>query len=194
MINASAALGVIKKPVVLLGAVTLIALVLVWLLAFFSPQSHKLAALQAQKSSLQQTVLQDQARLLRVRAESHHVGQIRAIDTRLQGYVPASEDLYTYIQTLSSAGNRSGVSIVSLEPSLPVPAAGTSYDAVPITANVKGTYDHLVAFISAVYELPRLTDINGLTISGGGPGTNRTTTLTATFDLVIFMSQKVSSS
>lgn len=191
MINTASLLQVAKKPIVLLGALALVAVVVAWFLAFFEPQSHKLASLDAQRSTLQQTLVKDQARLQRVRQESHHVGQIQAIDSKLKGYVPSTEDLYTYIQTLSSAGNKSGITIVSLQPSTPVATSGTSYTAIPITAQVKGPYDHLLAFLSSIYSLPRLTDVNGVNITGGGPGTNRSTALSATFDLVIFTSQKV---
>lgn len=194
MIKASAILEVVKKPVVLLGALGLVVIVVVWFVAFFQPESHKLSSLGSQKASLQQTVLLDNARLQRVRAESHHVGEIQAIDAKLKGYVPTTEDLYTYIQTLSGAGNTAGITITSLQPSTVTTASGTSYMAIPITADVKGTYDHLLAFLNAIYNLPRLTDVNGLTITGGGPGTNRSTSLSATFDLVIFTSQKASTS
>lgn len=190
MTRFSSILGVARKPTVLLGIGLALVVVLAWLFAFFEPQTHKLGSLESQKTSLQQAVLADQARLQKVRNESLHVGQIQAEDTKLKGYVPASEDLYTYIQTISSAGNKAGITINSLQPSTVVPATGTTYMAIPIVANIKGTYDQLIAFLSAIYKLPRLTDINGLTISGGGPGTNRSTPLSATLNLVIFTSQK----
>lgn len=189
----SPALGVFKRPIVLLGAAVLLVVVLVWLFVFFVPQSHKLSSLQSEKTTLQQTVVQDDARLQQLRTESHHVAQIQTLYSKLQGYVPAQEDLYTFIQTLSTAAKHTGVAISSLQPSTLVPATGTSYSAVPISADVRGTYDQLRSFMSAIYGLPRLTDVNSVTITGGGPGTTRSTTLTATFDLAIFTSQKVSS-
>jgi type IV pilus assembly protein PilO len=194
MINATSILEVAKKPVVLVGALALVVVVLVWLFVFFEPQSHKLASLDSEKVSLQQTLVQEQARLQQVRQESHHVGQIQAIDAKLKGYVPSSEELYTYIQALSGAGHQAGVTISSLQPSPPEPASGTSYTAIPISAQVKGTYDQLVAFLHDIYNLPRLTDINSLTISGGGPGTSRSSALSATIDLVIFSSETASTS
>jgi Tfp pilus assembly protein PilO len=190
VIKAAAILDVAKKPVVLIGAAAVIVVVLLWLFVFFKPQTSKLATLESQRTSLQQTLAQDRARLQRVREESHHVGQIQAIDAELRGYVPATEQLYTYIQAISGAGNKASVSITSLEPSTAVAASGSSYTAIPIDAEVKGTYDQLLAFLNAIYNLPRLTDINSVDITGGGPGTNRSTVLSATLDLVIFTSQK----
>jgi Tfp pilus assembly protein PilO len=192
MMKGSPLLEVVKRPIILLVAGVLVVVVIVWMFAFFIPQSHKLSSLDEEKAALQQQVVQDNARLQQVRTESHHVGQIQTIDTRLKGYVPETEDLYTYIQTLSSAAKSTGVTITSLQPSSQVAATGTSYSAVPITAEVKSSYDHLVAFINAIYGLPRLTDINSLDITGGGPGTNRSAMLNVTVNLVIFSSQKAS--
>lgn len=53
---------------------------------------------------------------------------------------------------------------------------------------VKGPYDSLLNLIKSIYSMPRLTDINDLAVKGGGPGTNRSTPLQATLDLVIFSS------
>ena len=190
MTKASQVLSVAKKPLVLIGAAGLVVVMLAWLFAFFLPQTRKLSSLETQKATLQQNVVLDQAKLQRVRQESHHVGQIQAIDSKLKGFVPTSEDLYTYIQTLSSAGNAAGISISSLQPGAVTPASGTAYSAVPIVASVKGTYDQLVSFMNAIYKLPRLTDINSVSITGGGPGTNRSTQLAVTLNLAIFTSQK----
>lgn len=179
-----------KRPFVLLSALGLVAVILVWVLLFFVPQSHKLTSLESKKTALQQALVQDNARLLRVRSESHHVGQIETLYKQLKGYAPQTGDLYTYIQTLSGAGKAAGVSITTLQASPLQSVTGSPYSAIPIDAEVKGTYDHMLSFIKAVYALPRLTDINSISLSGGGPGTNRSTTLSATMDLVIFTSQK----
>jgi Tfp pilus assembly protein PilO len=194
MNRASTLLGLARRPVVLLGVIGLAVVIVVWLLVFFLPQGHKLSSLQSKKATLQEAVIQDNARLKVLRTESHHVGEIKTLYVRLQGYVPSSEDLYTYIQSISGAGKATGVKITSLEPSAEVTASTTSYTVVPITANVKGTYDNLLGFLHAIYKLPRLTDINSLTINGGGPGTNRSTLLSVTLDLAIFTSQKASTS
>lgn len=176
-----------RSALVALGALTV---VLAWVFAFYLPQTHKLAALGSQRTSLQATVATDEARLQRVKTEAQHVTQIRAMYDQLEGYVPATENLYAYIHTISSAAKAAGVTITSLQPSALSAASGTGYSAIPITAAVKGTYDHLLAFIKGLYDLPRLTDVNAVTISGGGPGTNRSTVLTASFELAIFTSQK----
>lgn len=183
---------VVKKPLALVSIAVLLVVILVWFFVLFMPQSHKLSTLESQRTALQQNVLQDQIRLQTLRKESHHVGQIQAIDAKLKGYVPTTEGLYTYIQTISLAGNKAGITITSLQPGALVPASGTAYSAIPIAAQVKGTYDDLVEFLNDIYNLPRLTDINSISITGGGPGTDRSTQLNVNLNLVIFTSEKAS--
>lgn len=181
----------LKRPVVMIGIGVALLVVIVWLMLFFLPQGHKVSTLQNEKASLQEEVNLDEARVARLRTESEHVGQIQSMYSTLSGYVPATEDLYTYIQTLSGAANTAGVSITSLVP-LPLQSVSGTFSAVPITATVKGTYDHVLAFIKAIYALPRLTDINDIDITGGGIGSNRTTPLSVDLDLAIFTRQKPS--
>lgn len=191
---APATVDALKRPVTLIGAAVVVVVVVVWLLAFFLPQGKKLTTLQAEKTSLQQAVTAGEIKLKQLRSESQHTAQIRAMYNSLQSYAPATVDIYTYIQTLSNAAKSAGVSITSLGASTPVAVSGTSYSDIPITATVKGTYDQLLAFIHAVYTLPRLTDVNSLAITGGGPGANRTTILSVNLQLAIFTSQSTSSS
>ena len=56
--------------------------------------------------------------------------------------------------------------------------------------SVTGPYDNLLTFIKDIYGLPRLTQINALTISGGGPNTSRSTVLNMTATLTIFTTAK----
>ena len=59
-----------------------------------------------------------------------------------------------------------------------------------MTLTVTGTYDNLLTLITNIYALPRLTDINSLTVHGGGPKTTRSTPLQATLDLATFTTTK----
>ena len=173
-------------------ALGVIAVLVAWVVAFYLPQTHKLAALDTKRSSLQSTLAADQARLQQLQSEAHHVTEIRAMYNRLNGYAPGTEKLYTYVHTIAHSAKAAGVTITSLAPSTLEAVAGTRYSAIPITASVKGTYDQLLAFIKGLYNLPRLTDVNALSVIGGGPGTNRNTVLTASLELAVFTSQKPS--
>lgn len=184
------ALDALRRPVFLIGVLVALVVVIVWLLVFFLPQGKKLSSLQAQKTSLQQTASLDEAKLQRLRTESHHEPQIRAMYGSLQGYAPPTEQLYTYVQTLSSAARAAGMTITSLSPAPLAPVHGTSYSAIPVATVMKGTYTSLLSMIRHIYSLPRLTDINSMNVSGGGPSSKPGTILTVDMELAIFTSQK----
>lgn len=188
--NASSpTVAVLRRPKVLLAVAGALVVVLAWALAFFVPQGHRLSTLQAQVQSLQSRVNAGNARVAQLRVESQHSSQIQAMVKKLEGYAPATSDI-TYISVLSNAAKASGVTVTSLGPGSPVPVNGSPYEAIPISASVTGTYDNLLTFIHTIYQLPRLTDINGLQVNGGGPKSNRGASLTATFQLEIFTSTK----
>lgn|GEM_PF-1303622 len=179
--------GVSRRSV--LAAVGAGVLVGAWALAFFVPESRHLDTLEAQRAALQASLAADRARLRRVEHEAAYAGQLEAIDARLHRYAPSSAQLYPYIHTISTAARSAHVTITSLNPEGAVAVAGTPYAAVPIAASVKGTYDDLLAFLKELYTLPRLTDVNDLYVSGGGPGSTRTSPLSVSLQLAIFTTQ-----
>lgn len=180
----------LARPVVVLGIAGIVAVAAVWAFVFFLPQSRKLTTLQQEKISLDATVSKDNARLQRLRAEQHHVGEIRAMYRSLESYIPPTEELYTYVHTIAAAAKAAGVTVASLNPGQLAPVTGTPYSAIPVTAMVKGTFAHIKAFLRNVYRLPRLTDVNSLTLSGGGPHMAPTSPVSATFQLAIFSRAK----
>jgi Tfp pilus assembly protein PilO len=193
MSSPSPTMTVLRRPRVLMVCAGVLLAVLIWAIAFFVPQGAKLSSLQAQEQSLQQQVDAGNARVARLRAESQHSAQIAAMVQKLQAYAPATSDI-SYIAMLSNAAKATGMTVASIGPGTATPLAGSSFDTVPVSAQVKGTYDQLLSFLRAVYALPRLTDINSVQIVGGGPKTNRAAVLTATLQLEIFTSKSGSGS
>lgn len=176
-----------KRPTVLISIAAIVLAVVLWLALFFMPQSHKLGSLHSQQDALTALIQQDNARVQRLRTETHHIGQIRSMYNTLVQYVPSTEQLYTYVHTISAAGTAAGVTITSIAPGAAAPATGTPYTAIPITTSIKGTYSTLRGFLQRIYELPRLTDVSAMTLSTSGPTGGQ---LGATIQLVIFSSTK----
>lgn len=186
--SASALLQALRRPVVLLGTLIGVVAVVVWLVAFFVPQGHKLSNLSAKEASLRASLTADEARLQRLRLESKHATQIEAIYQRLQTYAPETEQIYTYITVINTGAKQAGVTLASLAPGAAAPLSGTAYEEVPIGVSVSGTYDHILNFVRTLYGLPRLTDIESVSVVGGGPATSRATVLSASFQCLIFFS------
>jgi type IV pilus assembly protein PilO len=186
----SDSLDFLKNRTTLLVIGGLLLLIIIWLVAFFLPQGSKLSKLSAQEQTLQAQVTAGNAKVAALKKEALNTPELEAISQQLTTYVPPNAGVYTYITTMSNTATAANVSIVSLLPGSPVATAGSEFASIPFTVAVKGTYDELLTFIQDVYALPRLTTINSIAITGGGPQTNRSTELAMTADLTIFTSAK----
>jgi len=198
--EASGPLATLKRPPVLIAIAVAVLVLLVWLVVYFLPQGSKISKLDAQEQSLEQKVAAVQARVALLKKTFAHMPAIASMERKLATYAPATPDEYNYVTSLHTAVNSSVVTLTSISPGA-ITASGTGSSAssassastvstIPFTLVVKGTYDHLLSLINNIYALPRLTDIDSIDFTGGGPGTNRTTPLSATFDLTIFTTAK----
>jgi len=183
VINADT-LKLLRQRKVVISAVIALFVILIWLVAVFNPEGHKLAGVNSQVQQAQTQQLALQARLARLRHYTKESAQFIALGQRLSAAVPATTDVYDYITAISNAAQSSGVKVSSLNPA--VPSTGGNVSIIPVTVTASGNYAQTLAFVKALDALPRLTIISQLSITGGGNGTNRSTTLTDQFGLYIF--------
>ncbi|HXQ19188.1 MAG TPA: type 4a pilus biogenesis protein PilO [Acidimicrobiales bacterium] len=157
---------------------------LIWFVAYFSPAGKQLASAntQTQAALVQQSQLDQQ--LARLRSYSKETSTLVQLSDRLSAALPPTVDIYDYITALSNAAVAAHVSIQNVSPTTPTSAGAVSVIQVNVTTT--GTYDETLAFIKALYALPRLTIISSLQISGGGTSASRGTSLQGTFTLDIF--------
>ena len=196
-----------RPPVIIAIAVALLVLV-IWLLAFFLPQGHKLSTLNAKEQTLQQLVDAGNAKVAHLKHTFEHVGQFEAKQTKFETYVPSTPDVFkttaNYTSSLSAAVAAAGMTLTSVAPAVARSASGSTASssgsstsssgtsssgavtAIPVVLTVTGPYDGLLTLINSIYSMPRLTLINSLNVRNGGPGTNRSSPLQATLDLDIF--------
>lgn len=183
-----------RKPVLISIAVGVI-VVVVWLLALFLPEGSKVSSLQVKEASLQQEISQGNAKVARLKHTFQQASQLDAMDAALQAAVPSTPDIFkttaNYTSSLSAAAAADQMVVTSVNPQgATAGTSGSAFTSIPVSLDVSGTYDHLLSLIGSIYTLPRLTDISSVKITGGGPGTNRTTSLKATLGLVAFTTAK----
>ncbi len=184
-------LAALKRPQVVITAVVAVVVILVWLVAFFLPQGKKASTLATQQQSLQSEVAQGDAKVTRLEHTFQQATQLRSMDNALRAYVPTTPDIFkttaNYTSQLSATVTAAGMHLTSVSPGGAAAASsGSKFTTVPVTLVAKGTYDDLLTLVTKIYSMSRLTDIKSVDVTGGGPGTNRSTTLTTTLDLVTF--------
>ena len=189
--TSSSTLAVVRtRPVLISLAVGLVVL-LIWALAFFLPQGKDLSKYRAQQQQLQTQQASLQAQLAQLRATSKATPKLLALQAEYTDLVPPTADIYNYINLMSSTAAANGMHLVSITPSSAgTPVPGTSLLQIPVSLVTSGSYDSTLGFIKAVYALPRLTVIDSMSLTGGGPGTNRSTSLNESFSLTIYTTSK----
>lgn len=185
----------LRKPRVLLAIVGAVVVVLIWALAYFLPEGSKLSTLKTMEATLQAKVNAGDATVARLKHTFQHSAQLLTLESKLKGAVPSTPDAFHYVSSLSAAAASAKVHLTSVTISSSLGSAGTSKSSASSTAAlsstavtmiVKGSYDQLLSLITNIYSLNRLTDINSISVSGGGPATNRSTPLSATLSLQNF--------
>jgi type IV pilus assembly protein PilO len=187
--------GLRTWPVLATIAIVVVGL-LVWLFAYFVPQGKKLSSLKASETQLQSEQLTLEGQLAQLKHDSAESPALLARQAQLTTAVPPDAEVFTYIQQISEVASASGVTINSLAPgTVAAPtatstssgsAAPSNYSVIPITLAVTATYDSELNFLKNIYAMPRLTVVNSLSLSGGGPKTTRSTPLAVSMSMTIF--------
>ncbi|MGO9456952.1 MAG: type 4a pilus biogenesis protein PilO [Acidimicrobiales bacterium] len=198
MIDSTVLKKTIKRPRVLLSIVAAVVIVLIWAVAFFIPEGNKISSLKAEQATIDSKMAIGNAKVSRYRHTYQHSAQLKTVQTQLNAAVPADADAYNYVQSLSAAAGAAGVHLtaisISSTPSRSSTPRSAALEQTPVTMTVKGTYDQLLSLITKIYKLPRLTDIDGMDITGGGATSNRSTILSASFTLMAFSAASPTSS
>jgi type IV pilus assembly protein PilO len=175
--------SMLRQRKVVLPALIGLVVLFIWLVALFNPEGHKLSSVntKVQAAQSEQTVLQ--ARLARLREYSRESSQLQALGQRLDAAVPATTDVYDYITAISDAASSTGMKVASVTPTGATLSGNVA--VIPVTVSANGTYGQTLAFVKALYALPRLTVITQMSMTGGGQNTNRNTVLSDQFNLDI---------
>lgn len=184
MAGTAPALAGLRNRTMLLVIGGAMLVLLIWFVAYFSPAGKQLASIntQTQTALVQQSQLDQQ--LARLRTYSKETGTLLQLSDRLSTALPPTTDIYDYLTALSNAAASAHVTIQSISPSAATTAGALSVIAVQVATT--GSYDQTLAFVKALYALPRLTVISSLQITGGGAGSTRSTSLQGNFALDIF--------
>ena len=189
MIDLDALKSTLRRPRILLCIGAAVVIVVIWTFAYYLPQGSKISSLKAEEITLQKKVQLGDATVLRLKHTFQHSAQLKTMQNKLNAAVPSNVDAYNYVQSLSAAAAGAAVHLTVISISGGNGNNVTKATAVtetPVTMTVKGTYDQILSLISKIYQLPRLTDIETLSISGGGAKADRSTQLIGSFSLLAF--------
>ncbi len=140
--------------------------VVVWYVAAFRPQSHRLAAEQAKVTQLEQSVPGLEAHLADLKRRSKLLPERRVLLARLSRAIPKKVDLAALIDQMDHLAKRSHVRLASLSPESPSTVSGIPVTVVQAQASLQGSYGDVKAFLDGLYKLPRLIVVTSVQLSG----------------------------
>jgi Tfp pilus assembly protein PilO len=172
----------VKRNAIIIGAVAIVAIILVWYLALYSPLNDDLSAAQTELTTEQKRTDDLQADLARLKAQEKNSTQQAALLRRLDAAVPEQPDLAEFILQANEIASESGISFLSIAPA--PPAAGTGASVIGLTISIQGSFFQLEDYLRLLENLERLVIVDGITISSStgtessGDGTTLSVTLT----------------
>lgn len=178
---------------VIVFVLVMIAVLAVWFLLIYSPQSNKIDEATAAADSAEEQARKLNLEVQRLQALEKQAPQLRERAARADTAIPSEPQLAQFILQVQEAANASGVDWISVAPAPPTaaPAQGAPAELlgvreVAISMNVEGGYFQVQDFITRIETLTRAVKITAVVLAGGQEdGTN----LVAALSMKMFVSQ-----
>ncbi len=153
----------LRRPRLLAALGALVLLAGIWYFAWWSPEGHKLASVQAQQLTAQQRVDQLQTSLNVLEHENSVVQRYRNFLTFFGSEVPVQPEQGQLVYQLGKLETADNVQLTSIDVSTTVPAAtGSALSTIPVTMSVSGPHANVMKFLSDLYQLPRLITLQSV--------------------------------
>lgn len=169
--------GVLQRHVRSVAAVGILVVLLVaWWFAWMQPESHKIAAAQAQLQAVQSSELQVEAQLATLRADKRAVELAIPFFKTFSRSIPSEPDDAQLITQVYYLSQRTNVTLNSITPANGLSGTPTlGYSEVSVNISVQGTLGDIERFVAGLTgqgrtPLPRLMTIQSLSLSGNAQG------------------------
>jgi Tfp pilus assembly protein PilO len=153
-----------RRAVIVAGAgVGILALLLVLFLVL-----PKMAEVTTAQGELEDAKAEQQnlsVQLNALRQARDEAPQNEATIREIEGKVPPTADLSGMILFLRNAAAVSGVSVMSLTPSAPLPDPAGAFSSISVSASGQGSYFALVKYLHEIETLPRAATVESIDLS-----------------------------
>ena len=152
-----------RRSAALVTAGGLAIFLLAWWFALYAPRKHALASA---RTSLEEARKEEQGLNVRLagRQDLRRIGPTLDLRlTQLAGWVPDQPNVHRFINDASAAAKRSGMSVVSIAPSVPKPGSAGQGE-IALTIEVKGGFFQLLDYLVRIEKLPRTVVIDQISI------------------------------
>lgn len=161
-----------KRRTVLIALGASVALLVVWYLVLWSPQSDALADAHKRTAATTATNEELQVRLSGLVAAKQEASVLEADFARMNRAVPDQPDLAAFILQANDAATEAGVDFLSIAPGLPSLDDPTLPPAIPLSITVQGDYFPALDYLDKLAALDRVVVIDTLGLTPGADATS----------------------
>ena len=166
----SARFDAFKRPRVLVAIAGVIVLLIAFWFAWWTPESNKLASVNAQEQTQAAHITTLQAELIQLEHESKFVSQYQSYLAFFSTQVPIQPEEGQLVYDLGRLSNATNVDISDIAAnSTAPPAAGETLSTIPVTLTATGSHVAILRFLAGLYTMPRLITLQQISPSPESP-------------------------
>lgn len=157
------------------------AVMFLWYLALWSPQSGAISNANERAQIAQQKQGDLLVRISRLKAAQRDEPAKRAQVESLRAAIPDGPDLAQFILDTNDAATRSGIDFLSIAPTQPAaPGTPSAPASIDLTMSVSGGYFQVLDFLNRLSTMPRLVVVKELNLGGRADTGRLNVSMTAT--------------
>lgn len=167
---------------VLLGALLL---TVAWWFFFISPRNDRIAEAGSDLETARQQEMALRAQVGQLHAIRDAEVEYLAGIGKLETLIPEQPLLDRFIEDVYALCGSTGVDLLNLAPSFPVPMTGSDLRQITVAISIDGEFFEVLGFLFGIMDMERLVRVDAIAISSGQDETGATT-LSVSLSLRLF--------
>jgi Tfp pilus assembly protein PilO len=156
----------VRNRTALLFALGALAIIGLWWFFVYSPAGDELDDVRAEREAAEQQTAGLQAQRDQLRDIEERGPEIDAQLMALEGLVPATPDLASFILSANEIALQSGIDWLSITPSEPQADAATGLGTINMQIAIEGGFFQTLDYLNRLEDLQRLVVVDSVSLSG----------------------------
>jgi Tfp pilus assembly protein PilO len=154
-----------SRRAMMIGGAALIAVVLVWYLALWSPRQSAIAKQRERAQAAEQQRSELEVSLSRLQGLKKDEALKRSQLDRLRVAIPEQPNLAQFILDANDAADKAGIEFLSITPALPTASASGGAASVGLAMTISGGYFQVLDYLNRLDELPRIVVVDSINVT-----------------------------
>jgi Tfp pilus assembly protein PilO len=154
------------------GALAALLVAALWWNFLLKPSRSEASKVKAETATERAKLPPLEAQVSQARLAQAHAATFKAQLTSLQNAVPDSPALAPFLRAANAIADASRVSWQQVTHGPPAPDVSTGVSAIPVSIQVKGTYEQVMDYLSRLKSLKRMVVVDTVQFSSAGGDTS----------------------